>query len=175
MHYYYFPGAPSVGLWVTTEGRTAASRDLISKTLNRDSATGSNLALVVPQNEDQSCNLNTWGCQIPQLYGKDMSVFFCARVRALALTISSRELIKSLERREHLGEKALGSFSLLCWVLAWVTLLISGWTQLKDNRALWDGCIWLYLKAFYNNLISAQWKRSFCIYLSFLFKTFIRN
>lgn len=114
MHYYYFPGAPSVGLWVTTEGRTAASRDLISKTLNRDSATGSNLALVVPQNEDQSCNLNTWGCQIPQLYGKDMSVFFCARVRALALTISSRELIKSLERREHLGEKALGSFSLLC-------------------------------------------------------------
>lgn len=32
----------------------------------------------------------------------------------LALTISSRELIKSLERRQHLGEKALGSFSLLC-------------------------------------------------------------
>lgn len=55
----------------------------------------------------------------------------------------SRELIKSLERRQQLGEKAVGSFPPLCWVLAWATLLTSGWMQLKDSRGLWHGRIWL--------------------------------
>jgi len=78
-----------------------------------DSATASKLAPAVLRKEDWSCNLNICGFRISQLYSKDRSVFFCARVRVLALIISSRELIKSLQRRQQLGEKGLVSFLLL--------------------------------------------------------------
>lgn len=137
-----------------------------------DSATGSSLAPAVLHKEDQSCNFNTWGCQISQLYGKHMSVFFWATVRMLALIISSSELIKFLERSQQIGEEVLWSFPLLCWVLAWVTLMTSGWIQLKDNWGLWGGRIWLYLMAFCNNFsLNTMRDLSASNYFNFLSKT----
>lgn len=109
----YFLGALSVDLWITIEVRTAASWNLISETLEQghlDFATGNNLAPAVPQKEkSQHMGLPDF----PTVWKRLECLFPCA-VRVLALVISSRELIKSLERRQQLEEKALGSFPLLC-------------------------------------------------------------
>lgn len=176
MRYNYFPGASSVGLWINLRGKNHCLLKSDLRSTHRDIWT-----LQQEVTWHQTCPQRGLKQQFQQMELPDFPytgrrhecfVMFqnqgaCSHSKLWgAVWISSK---KTAARK-----KPLGSF-VLCWALSWVTLLTPDWMHLKENRSHEMEGSGFILRHFKIPLELTEGRLFTSNYLSFLFKTIIKN